>query len=191
MLEDILREKYKIKSDNLDKLISLFEPINYPKNAFLIQQRELSECLFFISKGLAREYYTFDNVHDEDNTTQFIREDEFYFSINCYIDGKRSECFTQALEPVKAYIITKENLERYSEEIPEIQQLINNVLKDCLLRLSNRIHLFMKSRKSSDRYELFKIQNPEITHRVSDKYIASYLQINSSTLSRIRTGGFA
>ncbi len=188
VLQDTLANRYDLGVENARELIRLFEPINFPKHSFLVQQRVMSDCIFYISKGLAREFYVFDKVNDEDNTTQFISEGDFYFSTTSFLENKPADCFTQVLEPVKAFILTKETIQKYEGSSLLLTKLINNVFKDCLIRQSERINIFMKSRKSSDRYKAFIGQDPELANRIPDKLIASYLGINSSTLSRIRSG---
>lgn len=187
VLKETLARRYGFGDTMADELIQLFEPINYPKHAFMVQQRAMSDCLFYVSKGLAREFYTFDGLNDEDNTTQFIKEGDFYFSINSFLEDKPADCYTQILEPVKAFILTKEVIDSHDDSSLILTRLINHVFKDCLIRQSDRINIFMKSRKSADRYADFINLNPDLANRLPDKLIASYLGINSSTLSRIRS----
>jgi CRP-like cAMP-binding protein len=187
VLKETLANRYGLGEENASELIKLFVGVNFPKHSFLVQQRVMSDEIFYISKGLAREFYLFDGVNDEDNTTQFIREGEFYFPTSSFLENKPTEYYTQVLEPVKAFILTKETIDENMESSLLFSKLINHVFKDCLLRQSKRIDLFMKSRRSVERYKTFISENPELSNRLTDKYIASYLAINSSTLSRIRS----
>ncbi|MCR9062419.1 MAG: Crp/Fnr family transcriptional regulator [Cytophagales bacterium] len=190
VLQETLGKRYGITEEDVERILPLFEQVNFPKHSFLIQSNEISKNLFYISKGLVKEFYTFDEINDEDNITQFMKEGDFYFSINSFLENKPSDTITQVLEHSKIYILSLEKMQEYKKEIPGLQILTSQVCRDCLLRLSSRINIFMKSRKAKDRYNFFLEANRELNNRLSDKNIASYLQINSSTLSRIRTAPY-
>lgn len=185
-LHTILAESFHFPNDEIIEIIRLFKPINFPKHSFLVQQGEMSENIFYFNKGLAREFFTYDAEKNEDNTIQFIKEGDFYFANNSLLEVQKSKCFTQALEPVKALVLNKEVLKEYSLKLPYINRLAFLILRETVIRQEKRTDIYMRQRKGIDRYRLFLESFPNLSHRVSDKYIASYLQMNSSTLSRIR-----
>ncbi|WP_341228504.1 Crp/Fnr family transcriptional regulator [uncultured Arcticibacterium sp.] len=185
-LHTILAEKFHFNNEEIIEIIRLFKPINYPKHSFLVQQGEMSENIIYINKGLAREFFTYDEHKNEDNTIQFVKEGDFYFANNSLLEIQKSKCFTQALEPVKALVLNKETLKEYSLKLPFINRLAFLILRETVIRQEKRTDIYMRYRKGIDRYGLFLESFPNLSHRVSDKFIASYLQMNSSTLSRIR-----
>ncbi|WP_131458282.1 Crp/Fnr family transcriptional regulator [Jiulongibacter sediminis] len=190
LLKNTIAYRYKMGMEMAEEIAELFISVSYPKHSFMIQCNDMSNRLFYISRGLAREYYYIqeEDSLEESNTTQFLREGDFYFSMDSLFENKPAQCYTQIIEPVKAYIIERETIERELERSPiYFRQFINFVLRDCLIRQNQRISIFMKSRRSIDRYENFVKEHPELSSRLSDKLIASYLGINSSTLSRIRS----
>ena len=81
VLQETLGKRYGITEEDVERILPLFEQVNFPKHSFLIQSNEISKNLFYISKGLVKEFYTFDEINDEDNITQFMKEGDFYFSI--------------------------------------------------------------------------------------------------------------
>lgn len=189
LLKNTIANRYKMGLETAEEISELFEPISYPKHSFMIQYKEKSNRLFYISRGLAREYYFVNDEGslEEENTTQFLKEGDFYFSYESMFEDKPAECYTQIIEPVRAYVLEREAIERELERNPIFfRQFVNFVLRDCLIRQNQRISIFMKSRRSIDRYENFIKRHPELSLRLSDKLIASFLGINSSTLSRVR-----
>ncbi|AWW00690.1 Crp/Fnr family transcriptional regulator [Arcticibacterium luteifluviistationis] len=185
-LHTILADSFHFQNEEVIEIIRLFKPVNYPKHSFLVQQGEMSENIFYINKGLAREFFTYDEERDEDNTIQFMKEGEFYFANNSLLEIQKSKCFTQALEPVKALVLSKDVLKENSLRLPFINRLAFLILKETVIRQEKRTDIYMRFRKGTDRYRLFLESFPNLNHRISDKFIASYLQMNSSTLSRIR-----
>lgn len=185
-LHTLLAEKFHFRNEEVIEIIRLFKPVNYPKHSFLVQQSEMSENIFYIKKGLVREFFTYDEEKDEDNTIQFVMDREFYFANNSLLEVQESKCFTQALEPVKALVINKNDLRELSLKLPFINRLAFLILKETVIRQEKRTDIYMRYRKGIDRYRLFLESFPNLSHRISDKFIASYLQMNSSTLSRIR-----
>ncbi len=181
-----LQHTYGFDKDFSMDICQLFQLVNYPKNSFLVQQLDSTPNVFFIRKGLVREFYTFDSIADEENTTQFISENEFYFSVQNFLENKPSNCFAIAMEPVKALVANHKLLEEFKHKMPEINEFLFDITRESLIRKEKRNQIFLQSRKSHERYLLFNQFHPDLKHRVTDKNIASYLQINSSTLCRLK-----
>ncbi|MCR9063512.1 MAG: cyclic nucleotide-binding domain-containing protein [Cytophagales bacterium] len=182
-----LQENFGFSKEEVEEIVPLFEKVTFEKNDFLIQQMGYSDQVFFIQEGLVREFFTHDNVSDEDNTTQFVSEGDFYFSTYAAIEDQRSTFFTQALEPVNAMMAKKGAILELLYKSFTIDRLVLLIMADSLLREEKSKRIFMKTRKAAERYNLFNEVFPQLQDRISDKYVASFLQINSSTLSRIRS----
>ena len=104
--------------------------------------------------------------------------DEFYYN-------KLSEEFVETLEEVVAYKISLSDLNRLFQTNIELANLGRIIHQDEYRRL-HRSHKERLTLPAKERYEEFKQQFPQIYQRVNLGYIASYLGITLSTLSRLR-----
>ena len=104
--------------------------------------------------------------------------DEFYYN-------KLSEEFVETLEEVVAYKISLSDLNRLFQTNIELANWGRIIHQDEYRRL-HRSHKERLTLPAKERYEEFKQQFPQIYKRVNLGYIASYLGITLSTLSRLR-----
>lgn len=104
--------------------------------------------------------------------------DELYYN-------KPSEEFVETLEDVVAYRISLTDLLRLFETNIELANW-GRVIHQNEYRRLHRSHKEHLTLSAKDRYEEFKLQFPLVCQRAQLGYIASYLGITLSTLSRLR-----
>lgn len=100
----------------------------------------------------------------------------------------RSFWLVEALEEVVAYRIAISDLRRLIETNLELCNWWRIIHQDEYRRL-HRSHKERLTLPARERYEAFRKQFPEVCRRVNLGYIASYLGITLSTLSRLRGNG--
>ena len=101
------------------------------------------------------------------------------------ISYKVSEEFVETLEDVVAYRIELSDLRRLWETNLELSNWGRIIHQDEYRRL-HRSHKERLTLPAKERYEEFQKQFPEVCKRVNLGYIASYLGVTQSTLSRLR-----
>lgn len=107
--------------------------------------------------------------------------DEVYF-------GKTSEEYAQTMEPVDAWRIPVGDMNRLFRENLELCNW-GRVIHQNEYRRLHRSHKERLTLPASERYLQFCEQFPEVCRRANLGYIASYLGISQSTLSRLRGEG--
>jgi DNA-directed RNA polymerase specialized sigma subunit len=105
--------------------------------------------------------------------------DELYYN-------KKSEEYVETLEEVEAYRINISDLKNLMETNLELCNW-GRIIHQNEYRRLHRSHKERLSLPAKERYEEFQKQFPEICKKVNLKYIASYLGITLSTLSRLRS----
>jgi len=121
----------------------------------------------------------------EQITTSFSEEGSIVFSMDELYYGKKSEEFVQTLEKTVAYRISIEDLRSLLETDLEFCNW-GRIIHQNEYRRIHRTHKERLTLDAAARYEAFKGQFPGVCRRASLKYIASYLGITLSTLSRLR-----
>ena len=112
-------------------------------------------------------------------------EGAIVFSMDELYYNKMSEEFVETLEDVVAYRISLTDLLRLFQTNIELANW-GRVIHQNEYRRLHRSHKDRLTLSAKERYEAFKLQFPQMCQRIQLGYIASYLGITLSTLSRLR-----
>lgn len=148
----------------------------------LLYEGEISTHVHLIKKGCLREWF---NKDGKEITFQFFFEGQAVASIDSFLNNTPSLYTIESIEPSIIYSISKDILERIFQLSPEFKQGFQEFLYQ---RFRNYANLFLSRIKDSprERYENLVLTYPEIIKRVPQHFIASYLGITPTSLSRIR-----
>jgi CRP-like cAMP-binding protein len=148
----------------------------------LLHEGEISTHAHLIKKGCLREWF---NKDGKEITFQFFFEGQAVASIDSFLNNQPSLYSIESIEPSIIYSISKDSFEEINQLFPEFKE---NFQKLLYQRFRNYANLFLSRIKDSprERYEDLIINNPQIIKRVPQHYIASYLGITPTSLSRIR-----
>ena len=126
-------------------------------------------------------------VDGEEVTTSFSVEGGIVFSMDELYYGRPSEEEVETLEEVEAYRIPLAELTRLWETNLELCNW-GRIAHQNEYRRLHRSHQERLALPARERYEAFRRQFPDVCRRANLSYIASYLGITLSTLSRLRAG---
>jgi CRP-like cAMP-binding protein len=171
------------KAEQLEKILENFESRIYPKNEYLLKEGQICNFWGFIQHGLIRSYSF--NENGEDFTIGCIHEDSFVSESLSFIKRISSSVYIYALEDTTLLFVTHENLQKLFLRFPEFESFARKLYEDRMAGIKSRL-LYRVQLNATDRYCHFLKLHPELVKRVPLKYIASYLNITDSTLSRIR-----
>ncbi len=161
---------------------SLFTTKNYTKKEILLQPNNVCDNIFFINKGLLRIFFMDKNGNE--STFYFSQENDFAVDYESFLNRTPSNYTIEAMEDTQVVHMS------YKMVIDGYKKLRNG---EKLGRLLAEKYFIIFSRKIQniytktpyERYELMNTQFPNIRQRVSQHYIASYLNISSVHLSRL------
>jgi CRP-like cAMP-binding protein len=181
MFEDIIET---IKKDNRKWVLFqdlLIERQIAPKT-ILLNEGEISTHAHVIKKGCLREWF---NKDGKDITFQFFFEGQAVASIDSFLNNQPSLYTIESIEPSIIYSISKDKFEEICKLFPEFKERLQELMYN---RFRNYANLFLSRIKDSpkERYEDLIQNHPQIIKRVPQHYIASYLGITATSLSRIR-----
>ena len=178
-----IRKQYPVSDLTIKELESYLTPCSFPKRYQLIKEGIYCKYAYFIEKGILRAYWVVDG---EEYTTSFGAEGCIVFSMDELYYNKKSEEYVETLEEVEAYRINISDLKNLMETKLELCNW-GRIIHQNEYRRLHRSHKERLSLPAKERYEEFQKQFPEICKKVNLKYIASYLGITLSTLSRLRS----
>ena len=179
---DKMNSLYPISDETIQILKENTVLCHFPKRHQLIEADKFCKSAYFIEEGMTRSFWL---VNGEEITTSFACEGAIVFSMDELYYNKMSEEFVETLEDVVAYRISLTDLLRLFQTNIELANW-GRVIHQNEYRRLHRSHKDRLTLSAKERYEAFKLQFPQMCQRIQLGYIASYLGITLSTLSRLK-----
>ena len=180
---ELARRYSTMTHDELDLLESVLVPKKFAKGEKILNEGEVCTNIFWIVKGLVRQYYYKNN---KELTEYMAVENTIMMSIESLFKEKPSMQIMQALEPTLIYALPKADLEAVAMKSVNIQILYRKILEESLIISQQRADM-LRFESAQDRYQKLVKSSPQLVLRAPLVYIASYLQMTPETLSRVRT----
>ena len=154
------------------------------KKEVFLNPGDISNKISFITKGLLRSYY----ITDEgiDTTVWFMKEGDVTISVKSFYERSPSLEFIEAIEETTLLYITYDELQKVYLLFPEFN-IIGRIVTEKYYVLSEERLLGIRNKKATDRYSFLLKYHPEIILRAPAQHIASYLDIDKATLSRLKS----
>lgn len=139
--------------------------------------------VIFLTEGILRICYF--NHKGEDVTKYFISENRFVADILSYNQGIPSSEYVQAVTDCRYIAFSKDAMDELSMTIIGWDAIIARITARGLSEKVNKISP-MLTEDATERYLNFLANFPGLANRIPLTYLASYLGITQSSLSRIR-----
>jgi CRP-like cAMP-binding protein len=169
--------------DVIDAIEKVTEKTELPKRHILLKKGKICNHLYFLEKGLVRNYFEED---DKELTNDITVDGAFVTSFSSFISQTPSVETIELLEDSILYAIHYDDLQHLYKTYPimeHIGRLIAEYHYNSLAMKSYRL----KFSNSAERYEALFNTKIEIIKRTPIGIIASYLGMSIETLSRIRS----
>jgi CRP-like cAMP-binding protein len=139
--------------------------------------------VIFLTEGIFRIcYYT---NKGEEVTKYFIEENNFLVDINSYNQQIPSTEYAQTITDAKFIVFSRDAMQELSMTIIGWDAIISKITSKGLADKVNKISSMLPE-DATERYKSFLHKFPNVANRIPLSYIASYLGITQSSLSRIR-----
>lgn len=155
------------------------------KKQLLAEEGAPCNFIYFIAKGSCYSYIT-DHKGDR-HVIQFALENYWISDLYSFFSGHKAVYTIEALEPVKAFVLDKEQFQKACDSIPVFDRFFRILIQNAYVSLQQRLAK-NNSEEAEQRYETFSKLHPELIQRIPQYLIASYLGIKPQSLSRIRKG---
>lgn len=178
-----LKSTNQISLERAEEIASHFQPKTVRKNEFLLTEGQLSDEYFFMRTGFLRAF-----AHDTDGndvTTNFYCDNQVVFEVSSFFNRTISKENIQALTDCEGWYITYAQLNMLFHSLQEFREFGRSILVKGFASLKMRM-LSMITETAEERYANLLQTNPRLFEHVPLKYIASYLGITDTSLSRIR-----
>jgi CRP/FNR family transcriptional regulator, anaerobic regulatory protein len=186
LMEQIVRhfEKY-LPLDDREKeaLISRLVQRKIKRKQYILQEGDICKNFTYVKDGCFKMYGV-DNSGAEHNLV-FAAEDDWIADIESLHKERPSKLFIEAIEPSVILQLSKGDLWYLYTNHPKFDRNFRVIIEEKYIELQNRL-LQTFSSTAYERYENFLEQYPNLTNRLPNTQIASYLGITPEFLSKIR-----
>lgn len=177
-------ETINISDEEFEYAKTLFIPKKLRKKRFLLEDGD--PCLYttFVEKGLLRSF-TIDEKGNE-HILQFGLEGWWVADLYSFLTGEASEYNIEALEESELLLITKSSWDLLLDEVPTFERYFRILIQNNLIATQKRL-MGTISTTAEERYHQLLQDFPNISQRVPQHMIASYIGVTRETLSRLRS----
>ncbi len=183
-LKQFLDSIHPTRQDTWNRLKPLFKPGHLAKGDFFIREGEVENRFAFVESGIIRAFYT--NAEGKEYTKHFFTTPSIVGSYASLITGKPSLFSQQALTACRLWSADYAQLMALYDSLPELERLGRKFAEKYFV--ANEAKDVERNVQNADvRYENFKKQFPGVDQEIPQYYIASYLGITPTQLSRIRS----
>ncbi|MBC7827895.1 MAG: Crp/Fnr family transcriptional regulator [Chitinophagaceae bacterium] len=178
----IFISKYVTLSDvELEDITNKFKSKLVKKNNYLLRQGDTCRDLVFVQKGCLRLYYLKEEI---EVSVWFAFQQSSAIEIYSFISEHPSNYFLQAIEDSELLYLPKTELNKLYQFQPKMQEMMRNFWEDVILNLINRFTALQKD--SAEKRYLDLLNKPDYLETIPQKYLASFIGVTPTSLSRIR-----
>ncbi|MBZ4191759.1 Crp/Fnr family transcriptional regulator [Niabella beijingensis] len=178
-----IRNYTSFPDDEAYFFLSLFSEKAYKKGAVLLEEGRVANEVFFIMKGVVRQYFL--NEEGQERTCNLSMEHEFITDLESFSRKSRSASSIAALEPTTCMVITCADLVKALTASPATAEFFRIVMENVAAENIRRTKALLSLSPEKQFSDLVR-DKPELLQRVPQRYIAQYLGIAPESLSRIR-----
>lgn len=174
--------KEGISSDLIQTVIPLFKIREYQRGDTILNMGENTKVVCLILQGIVRGVFI--DKEGMEITKCFSKEGEWCCFYNM-LNNSPSEYWIEALEDCQVAEISVEQLRNILNMSCQLRTLYEKLYNNAFI-MSDEKGVSFQRMQAKERYLYFINKYPDIEERVKQEYIASYIGITPSSLSRIK-----
>ena len=177
-----------ISPETLEKIHSIAKVYRYSRGSYLLQPNQIDTELRFIVSGIVRGFHyeeDEDGQDVKDVTTWLAAEHDFATDMSSFFLRQPTTTYIEVLEPILIISVSRHDAEPMLQDQVDSMRISRKLLELHISHLEQRLKL-LQIRDAHKKIDLFYHYHGCLANRVSQKHIASFLNIHSVTLSRIR-----
>ncbi len=183
VIEQFVLRYYTLSSTSLKEFQKLFTQKNYKKNDVLYRVGESKSQLFLMTEGIARSVVMDSN--GKEKTRTIFNGPSVFTSLTSNLYGEPFATEFNCLTEATMYEGSFENFIKLTEKRHDISILYNKFLEEAFINMQEKATI-LSTLDATDRYLYLKNRIPDIEKHIQLNHIASYLNMTSIQLSRIR-----
>lgn len=183
-LKNVLKSITNFDNQELDQISSLFETKLVTKNEILVHEGDICREFYIVSSGSIRIYFIDKDGHEK--TRYVLLENYMGTALTSFISQKPSSEFVEALENSELLAIHYSDFFKLNIELNNWKLFYQRIL-EMAYSFQNRKIETLVTLTAKQRFEQVQNDMPFLINRLSNKVLASYIDIREETLSRLKS----
>lgn len=180
-LKKFFSDYVQLPDAELEDIVSKFKKKKVKKNELLLVAGEVCKDLIFVQSGCLRLYYLQEDV---EVSVWFALRHSSAIEIYSFISETPTNNYLQAIEESEILYLPKSVLNKLYETHPKMQEMMRKFWEDVILHLLERFTALQ--RDSAEQRYLDLLNKPELLQTIPQKYLASFIGVTPTSLSRIK-----
>jgi CRP-like cAMP-binding protein len=170
---------------DIKDFFSKSQKLEFQRGDLFVEEGTICRHLLFIYRGLFR-YYLLHEGHDFTKDFAVDTRNPFCTAYTSFMFQQPSAIWIEALEPCQVWSWHQSDVLPLFHEHPDWLRFAKAMIDHLFYRKEQKEIILLKY-SAKERYRHFLIDFPELSQRVSQYHIATYLGITPESLSRIRS----
>ena len=180
-LKKFIGKYIHLDSAEMDSIVNKFKRKTIKRNDYLLREGHICKDIIFVQEGCLRLYYI---SNDIETSVWFSFKHSSAIEISSFISEEPTSYFLQAIEDSEILFLPKVELNKLYHTYPKMQEMMKNFLEDVVLNLINRFTSLQ--RDTAEKRYLDLLSKPAYLQNIPQKYLASFIGVTPTSLSRIR-----
>ncbi|MEO7976944.1 Crp/Fnr family transcriptional regulator [Flavobacterium sp.] len=172
-----------LNQQQIDLITKKAVELQLPKDEYFSEAGKVAQQVGFVLEGIIRVCYY--NNKGEEITKYFIEENNLVVDLESFDNEISSNSYVQAITDCKLLVFSKKDWTELLDIIIPWQAIVSKIISRALRQKVERRSPLV-SEDATTRYLMFLKIYPNLVNRIPLSYIASYLGMTQSSLSRIR-----
>jgi len=183
VLAEFLNKYSSLKREEIELICCYFQQETLNKEEPLLISGNKYKKIVFVVEGILRVFVI--DPNGEEVVKNFIEPKSFFSDIEGFEKNQPSSINVSAATDCKILTLSKLDADKLVGQVPQWEYLMKVGAMQAMNEMIRKQE-FLRIGNSADQYRHFVKHFPFLVQQVPLKYIASYLQITQSSLSRIR-----
>lgn len=163
--------------------LSKIEIQHYKAKTILLNSGQVCRHSYFVNSGILRSFNINDNIVE--HVLNFACEGWWIGDMYSLISQKPGNLFIEVLEDAEVVLLSKENQEQLYTEIPKLERFFRILIENSLVAHQERL-MDNLSLSAEERYDKFCKRYSNLTQKIPQKQIASYIGVTPEFFSKMK-----
>lgn len=172
-----------LNQEQMELVLEKATLLELQKDDYYSEAGKIARQSGFIAEGIIRVSYN--NDKGAEITKYFIDEHNIVVDLESFDNEIPSIAYVQAITDCKIIVFTKNDWQELLDTVAGWDAIVHKIISKALLQKVARISAIV-AQDATTSYLTFLEKYPNLANRIPLSYLASYLGITQSSLSRIR-----